>query len=148
MNLKVNKLKHYVLLAPLMAACVFPLHALCIYKGQLNAKTTLRQEFEGARWVVRAKVADQQTHWVNDQDSYEDSWTIYQLKIDAVFKGTPPPDLRLFTFQNSGGFYLDVAPNEYLLFFNPVEKTSEYPDEAKGAFEVNYPAASRGCGRT
>jgi hypothetical protein len=30
--------------------------ALCTYKGQMYAKTTLAEEFADAKWVVRAKV--------------------------------------------------------------------------------------------
>lgn len=112
---------------------------LCIYKGKLYAKTTIRQEFADSRWVVVAKVTAEDNHWMDEGDS----WTIYQLRVVTRFKGNPPVKIQFFTYRNSGGFYLDkgVDPNlggEYLLFLDPVRSDSQAPMAARGATEVNY----------
>jgi hypothetical protein len=90
--------------------------ALCVYHGKLYAKTTIHQEFADSRWVVRAKVVAAETHWSED----EASWTIYNLRVLTSFKGRPPAHVNLFTYRDSGGFYLDKGMandlgGEYLL---------------------------------
>ncbi len=87
----------------LLAVPVSPSYGFCMYKDQLYAKTTLSQEFADSRWVVRAKVLAADDHWSDE----EESWTIYRLEVLTTFKGAPPPRISLFTYRDSGGFYLD-----------------------------------------
>lgn len=116
-----------------------PANAVCIYKGQMYAKTTLSQEFSDSKWVVRAKVTAADNHW-SDED---ESWTIYHLRVLASFKGEPPATIELFTYRDSGGFYLEKGINadlggEYLLFLNPISHDLKVPAAARSATEVNY----------
>ena len=113
--------------------------ALCVYNGKMYAKTTMQQEFEDSRWVVQAKVIAADTHWSDEGES----WTIYHLKVLTRFKGDPPVNIELFTYRDSGGFYLDkgVDPDlggEYLLFLDPISPASHAPAAAHVATEVNY----------
>lgn len=57
--------------------------ALCIYHGQMNAKTTVGQEFADSQWVVRVKLIAAEDHWSDE----EDSWTAYHLQVMAAFQG-------------------------------------------------------------
>ena len=122
----------------ILLAVASPSYGLCSYNGQLYAKTTLSREFVDSRWVVRAKVIAADDHWSDE----EDSWTIYRLEVLTAFKGTPPSRISLFTYRDSGGFYLDKGMThdvggEYLLFLNTKFKQT-LPAKAKGATEVNY----------
>ncbi len=59
-----------------------------------------------------------------------------------AYKGNPPKRFDVFTYRDSGGFYLDKGMSndlggEYLLFLNPIMKQKR-PLAAKGATEVNY----------
>ncbi|PZR30424.1 hypothetical protein [Caulobacter segnis] len=138
------------------AACVFVLsiiaapgaQAFCAYKGVLDAKTSVAQEFSDAQLVVRARVLSASDH-LSDED---ESWTEYRLEVLRAYKGRPPASLRFFTFRNSGGFYLDLPGlalpaahdigGEYLLFLNPAEDPDAvaegWPVAAKGSYVVNY----------
>ncbi|RYG30014.1 hypothetical protein EON81_25680 [bacterium] len=114
-------------------------HALCIYKGELYAGTSVSQEFEDSRWVVKAKVMSATDHFIEG----EEPWTEYQLEVQDAFKGAPPRRLRFFTFRNSGGFYLDRGREhdlggEYLLFLNPTASSPAIPAAASGTVSVNY----------
>ena len=114
-------------------------HALCIYKGELNAQTTVGREFEDSRWVVKAKVLSATAHFIEG----EEPWTEYQLEVRHAYKGDPPRRLRFFTFRNSGGFYLDRGQEhdvggEYLLFLNPTPRFPHHPAAARGTVSVNY----------
>ena len=131
-----------ILLAVALAAGATPAAAFCMYRGELYAKTTLEQEFADSRYVVRAKVLS----GVNVFSDEEDSWVMYELAALEVFKGAPPTTFRLFSYRNSGGFYLDGehgpdVGGEYLLFLQRMEPGRTLPDQAKGALDVNY-----GCG--
>lgn len=113
-------------------------HALCIYEGIFSAQTTLAQEFKDSAWVVRAKV-------VGAFDNYapENSWTTYRLNVLQAFSGNPPERLILFTFRDSGGFYLDEGPDhnigaQYLLFLNPNRPSTAKPSAMNGTVSVNY----------
>lgn len=114
-------------------------HALCIYKGELYARTSIGQEFEDSRWVVKAKVRSATDHFIEG----EEPWTEYQLEVQYAYKGNPPQQLRFFTFRNSGGFYLDRdrehdVGGEYLLFLNPTSDSPAIPAAARGTVSVNY----------
>lgn len=133
-----------------MRAIVFPIvlalsalgssaHALCIYKGELYAETSVSQEFQDSRWVVKAKALSATDHFIEG----EEPCTEYQLEVQNAFKGTPPRRLRFFTFRNSGGFYLDRGRDhdlggEYLLFLNPTISSPAIPAAASGTVSVNY----------
>ena len=119
-------------------------HALCIYNGEDNAKTTISQEFKDSKWVVKAKVVAAKDHF-SDED---ESWTLYQLEVQHAFKGQPRHPLRFFTFRDSGGFYMDKAwvhlpaghdiGGEYLLFLNPWPTRKDLPPQARDSVFVNY----------
>lgn len=114
-----------------------PVAAFCSYRNTLYYKTTLAEEFRDARWVVKAKVEAADDHWANSGDS----WTIYKVRVLTRYKGPPARTLRLFTFRDSGGFYLDkgMVPNldaDYLLFLDPATQT--LPRGVRGVVEVNY----------
>ncbi len=118
-------------------------HALCIYNGEDNAKTTISQEFKDSKWVVRAKVVAANDHFPDEGDS----WTLYRLEVEHAYTGQPPHQLRFFTVRDSGGFYMDKAwvdlpaghdiGGEYLLFLNPWEPRPDLPKVARGAVFVN-----------
>lgn len=119
------------LAAYLMASiAATPAHALCVYDGQLYAKTTVAQEFRDARWVVVARVEREDVHYGGASN-----WIIYRLRTVKPFKGAPAKRPRLFTFQDSGGFYPDVGA-DYLLFLNP--PSPEVPSSLGSVVEVNY----------
>jgi hypothetical protein len=114
-------------------------HALCIYHGEMNAKTTVAQEFADSHWVVRVKLIAADDHWSDE----EDSWTIYHLQVLTDFKGKPPNRLEMFTYRDSGGFFLDKGTfndlgGEYLLFLDPISHKESAPAAALNATEVNY----------
>jgi hypothetical protein len=51
--------------------------------------------------------------------------------------------MQVFTYRDSGGFYLDKGMNAdlggiYLLFLDPLFHKESAPDPARGATEVNY----------
>ncbi len=114
-------------------------HALCSYKGKMYAKTMLSEEFHDARWVVRVRLIAADDHW-SDED---DSWTLYHLQVLAAYKGKPPLRVDMFTYRDSGGFYLDKGMGhdlggDYLLFLRPYGSTDQMPAQARHAMEVNY----------
>jgi hypothetical protein len=115
-------------------------NAFCLYHGVDNAKTTLAQEFRDAKWVVRARAISGDYHWANAGDL----WTLYHLTIIRSYKGRAPVHLALFTWRDSGGFYLDgkeAAPDfdhDYLLFLTPAIRRRGDPLAMRGAMWVNY----------
>ena len=129
--------------AVLLLGAALPAHALCIYNGVDNAKTNIAQEFRDSKWVVKVQVVAADNHW-SDED---DSWTLYHVKTLRSFKGQAPPHLDVFTYRDSGGFYLDKGMSndlggEYLLFLSPA--TQKLPRIARGALEVNYSCGQSG----
>lgn len=116
-------------------ACVAPAHALCIYDGELYAKTTLSQEFRDSAIVVRGKVVSSKDMWPWGED--EEWGTVYKIEVEQTYKGAPPPVLTFLTERNSGGFYLDDGV-EYLLFLTPWDRTDRWMKVAPGAYGVNY----------
>ena len=129
--------------AALAVLCASPAHALCSYNGVYNAKTTIGQEFHDSKWVVKVEVAAADDHW-SDEDQ---SWTIYHVKTLRSLKGKAPHRIDVFTFRDSGGFYLDKGAfndigGEYLLFLLPPHQTM--PRIARGALQVNYSCGQSG----
>lgn len=116
-----------------------PGRALCIYHGQMYAKTTVSQEFADSEWVVRVKVTSADDHWSDEGDS----WTIYHLKVVTILKGRPTSSIAMFTYRDSGGFYLDKGVHhdlggDYLLFLDPISRSDSAPPTPRDAMEVNY----------
>lgn len=128
-------------LAPLSQA-----QALCLYKGELYAKTTTAQEFADSQWVVRARLVSAADHYPDDASNDPDDgpWVIYTIQVEETFKGQPAPTLTLYSERNSGGFYLErpwtgAHPgDEFLLFLNPIDQVERRPDAAAGSTMVNY----------
>jgi hypothetical protein len=115
--------------------------ALCVYRGELYARTTAEQEFADAAWVVKARVLSA----VSGGPTAEiDPWTVYQLEVLTAFKGDPPARITVFTERNSGGFYMDRGGDgpdigqEYLLFLQPLDAARARPAAARGALRINY----------
>lgn len=134
-------------LAPALAfAPLSQAKALCIYKGDLYAKTTMAQEYADSHWVVRARVTSETNSWTDARiDDDEAPWTTYRIEVLEAFKGGPPHTMTVFTWNDSGGFYLgpkNGAPRdpyeEYLLFLNPTGRFTDAPPEAAGTAMVNY----------
>lgn len=127
--------------AALLAAA--PANALCFYTkadlfaGKARSYTTLAQEFRDSRWVVRARVIS-----ARYRSTDSDSWTLYTVRVLDRFKGSPIRTMRVFTYRDSGGFYLDKGPNspdranDYLLFLNPASQV--LPRGMRNAAQVNF----------
>lgn len=133
-------------LAPWLIAALLSLvpltsaQALCIYRGDLNARTTLAQEFADSDRVVKARVISATNGGGEADGGY---WTLYRLETVRPFKGAMPDRFDLYTERNSGGFYLDRdgggpdVGGDYLLFLTPLEPSNR-PEAARRAFRVNY----------
>lgn len=117
-----------------------PASALCIYDGVNNAKTSIAREFHDSKWVVRAHVVSADYHW----SDHGESWTRYRLKVVKSYKGKLRTYFTLFTYRNSGGFYMDGAggvpdfDRDYLLFLVPDGWSKAGRAIAKDALWVNY----------
>jgi len=112
--------------------------SLCIYNGELYAKTTLEQEFRDARFVIRGEVLS--TEEIHDPNL----GVVYHVGVEQTFKGKPAADVVDYSERNSGGFYLD-AGTEFLLFLNPIDPSDAVIDlghswarRAPDAMMVNY----------
>jgi hypothetical protein len=135
-----------LMIAALALAPFSQAQALCIYKGELTAKTTLAQEYADSHWVVRAKLVDAENHYPAEDSNDPDAspWVLYTVQIEETFKGNPTPTLTLFSQRNSGGFYLErpwtgAHPgDEFLLFLNPMGQDNSVPAGATGSTIVNY----------
>lgn len=122
-------------------------HAVCFYKGELYYKTTLAEEYEDARWVVRARMVEETNSWDKVEgpvsEPEEAPWTLYRIEVLETFKGDAPQTMTVFTLRDSGGFYLEPAPGgtnvgEFLLYLVPTESRSDLPSQAAGSAWVNY----------
>lgn len=121
-------------------ALAAPARALCRYNGIDGAQTRVEDELRGSQLVVRAWVESADYHW----SGIGPSWTVYRLRVVEAFKGKPPNDLKLFTYRDSGGFYLDSdgtipdLDNDYVLFLVPVDQGKATPEAARDTFRINY----------
>jgi hypothetical protein len=135
--------------AALLLTLAASAEALCIYRGVDNARTSIRQEYADAQWVVRARVLSATSGVV--EAGLPDAgmgWTTYRLQVIRAFKGQPPHRIRFFTQRNSGGFYMDRpwvplpqghdVGGEYLLFLNLILPYQGQPRAERGAAFVNY----------
>jgi hypothetical protein len=109
-------------------------HALCIYDGKLDEKTTLEQEFRDVSLVVKAEVLSSRVIAIPGPE--EDTGILYRIRVSQSFKGKAPTVLSYYSRRDSGGFYLD-ARTGYLLFLDPIS-LSEWAQDAPGATVVNY----------
>lgn len=121
-----------------MIAWPAPAFAVCSYRGELYAQTTLDREFRDAPWVVRARVLS-----ASDWQGPEERGTVYRLAVVQTYKGSLPQVFSFSTERNSGGFYLDLEAGpdiggEYLLFLTDGARASSNPAPAANAFTVNY----------
>ena len=132
-----------IALTSLMLFAAARADALCIYKGVDNARTTIRQEYADAQWVVRVRVIS-----ATDSEDTGGPWTVYRLQVLRAYKGRPSQRITFFTMRDSGGFYMDRPweplpaghdiGGEYLLFLNPIPPHPGLPAAARGAAFVNY----------
>ncbi|WP_155646431.1 hypothetical protein [Erythrobacter donghaensis] len=115
-----------------------PAFALCSYRGELYAQTTLDQEYHDAPFVVRARVLSA-SNW----QGAEARGTTYRLEVVQYYKGSLPRTFLFSTERNSGGFYLDrgTKPDiggEYLLFLTYGPRTKMKAARGASAFAINY----------
>lgn len=113
--------------------------AHCVYKDEPYARTTLAQEFENARQAVRVRVLSANSN--RPDNGRDEPSTLYEVEVLDAFKGSPARRLAVFTFRNSGGFYMDRGPapdigGEYLLFLDPAP--AWMPTTVRGAAVVHY----------
>lgn len=138
------------LLVPLVLLTATPAPAvLCLYNGELYARTTVEQEFADSAWVGRVRVLSSRNNWpANDPNWDGDPWTLYRVEVVETFKGTHAQTLSVFTRRDSGGFYMDGqgaaadVGGEYLLFLN--QNQAYVSAEARGAMIVNYSCGQSG----
>lgn len=136
-----SRLTPWLIAAGLSLAPLTSAKALCVYRGDLYARTTLGQEFADARWVVKARVLSAINGGGEEDGGY---WTIYRLEVVTPFKGGLPDRFTVFTERNSGGFYMDRdgggpdVGGDYLLFLNPTNPEGGRPAAARQALSVNY----------
>ena len=135
-------------LAVLLLARAESADALCIYKGVDNARTTVRQEFADARWVVRARVLSAANGVIKETPDAGQPWTVYRLQVITSYKGQSPQQIKFFTLRNSGGFYMDRGRRpdiggEYLLFLDPIP-----PYRGQGAAERGAAFVIYTCGQS
>jgi hypothetical protein len=127
-----------LLLLPLLFSA-YNAQAFCSYGGRLYARTTAAQEYDDARWVVRARVIGGK-----DWETADTNGTLYRLRPIETFKGKLPASFSLSTERNSGGFYLDGASGrhdvggDYLLFLNSAQAGSVGPPSVRSALRINY----------
>ena len=138
-----------ITLAALLLTPAASAEALCIYHGVDDARTSIRQEYADARWVVRARVL-RATDGVVEAGKPDTgmSWTLYRLQVVRPYKGGPPQRITFFTMRDSGGFYMDRPwvplprahdiARDYLLFLNPIAPYRGQPRAQRGAAFVNY----------
>lgn len=118
--------------------------ALCSYNDELYARTTIAQEFADAPWVIRGRLVSVTESRADGIGDDEEPWTLYRVRIVQRYKGDPPVEISVFTYRNSGGFYMDrpgEGPDiggEYLLFLQPTAGLSGLPEAARGGAIVNY----------
>jgi len=134
-----SRLTPWLIAAGLSMASLSTAQAHCEYRGELNAHTTLAQEFENARQVVRVRVLSSKSSWPDN--GRDEPSSLYEVEVLEALKGALTRRLTLFTFRNSSGFYMDrgSAPDiggEYLLFLDPA--SAWMPAAARGAAIVHY----------
>lgn len=138
-----------IALAAFLLTSAASAEALCIYKGVDNARTSIKQEYADAHWIVRARVLSATNGVVEaGKPDAGSPWTLYRLQVVRSYKGKPPQRIAFFTMRNSGGFYMDRSwvplprghdiGGEYLLFLNPITSYRGQPRAERGATFVNY----------
>jgi hypothetical protein len=143
-------MRRHPLLSALSIAALFicaPADALCYYNGKFDAQTTILQEFDDSKWVVRARAIAAVDCWGDRCNDADAPYTVYRLKVLHSYKGNAPSQLKFFTERNSGGFYMDRPwvklpkghdiGGEYLLFLVPSTWPASHRS-AKNSVFVNY----------
>ena len=115
--------------------------ALCIYRGELYAKSTITGEFRESSMVIRGTVLENHRIFPIDEDDPDLEYlVIARVRVERTFKGQAPREILLMSEQNSGGFYVDEG-RSYLLFLHRPARpgwTRGYrPDQT--AFVARYP---------
>lgn len=108
--------------------------AVCIYNGELYAKTSVSQELRDAKLVIRGKVVANRDIGIPDAD--QDMGVVSRIQVEQIFKGTSGKIITYYSRRDSGGFYLDIG-KDYLLFLDPISGT-EWAKDYPGAMVVNY----------
>ena len=134
-----SRLTPWLIAAGLSLTSLSAAQAHCEYDGELNAHTTLAQEFDNARQAARVRVLSAKSSWPDN--GRDEPSTLYEVEVLETFKGPLEGRLTVFTFRNSGGFYMDrgAEPDiggEYLLFLDPAPAWA--PAAARGATVVHY----------
>ena len=124
-----------VLAGMAIGCCASTAHAVCIYNGELYAKTTLSQEFRDSALVIEGRVQSVRYTPGNDNEDRDpvDQDVITPIRI---FKGIASAKITFYTWHNSGGFYLDKG-GKYLLFLDAVP-VGEYGKKRPAGFDINY----------
>ena len=119
-------------------ACSASAHALCIYGGDLYAKTTIEQEFHDSSIVIKGTVLSEKDVLLRStKEEGGEPGVVYRIRVDHAFKGMPAKVIEDFSERDSGGFYLD-AGTQYLLFLNRMADDDRAKGVAPGALRVNY----------
>jgi hypothetical protein len=122
-----------ILMAALLSFAPYA-NALCIYKDQMYAKTTLEQEFSDSSLVVRGNIISSQNIVPSDPEA--ELGVRYKVRIDQIYKGKSPTIFDYYSERNSGGFYPGVG-KKFLLFLNPASSTV-ITEESAGTMVINY----------
>lgn len=117
-----------------------PAHALCVYHGELYAKSTLAGELAESSLVVKATVIGDQ--WMRPWGDSGEAGSLYTLRVQQTFKGASTQTITFFTERNSGAFYLDKGET-YLLFLRPYGSATWRP-HVGDAYGVNYNCGQSG----
>jgi hypothetical protein len=102
----------------IVALCIsLNARAVCLeLKGPIEVQRhpSVAMEFRSAPWVVVGRaIASRNVASPDDPGFYD--WTVYDVEVTKVFKGTPPRRIKLRSENSSGRFPLDVGAS-YLLF--------------------------------
>lgn len=129
----------WLIAAGLCLISVSTAQAHCEYSGELYARATLAQEFRNAQQVAQVRVLSARSDWPDNGE--DEPSTRYEVEVLQTFKGQLDRHLTVFTFRNSGGFYMDRGADpdiggEYLLFLDPAP--TWMPSAARGMAVVYY----------
>jgi hypothetical protein len=113
-----------LIVCPLLALTPAPAQAYCEYRGIMNARTTLAQEFRDSRWVVRVRVLSAIDHW----SDIDQSWTLYRLEVLRRYKGSPPRRILFFTERNTVADSTWTAPGPGTILAASICCSSRLPD--------------------
>jgi hypothetical protein len=81
----------FFLLVGVMLTVSSPAHALCSYRVELYAETTLKQEYRDARRVVRARVIS-----AADWEGREERGTVYRWRLSTPSQAAKADGIRRY----------------------------------------------------